>query len=446
MNKFRTMSVFVIMAMLFSFANVSTASAATVDSPWTGSGSGTTTVVSDGSSAPAEFRYNNPGPFSGAWTFSTTAALAGSHDLSWVYGGFHSFFKVTVSLVAFVDNGTTVTNFTLINAGPVNCCSSPSNGFHYTGSYTFNVQPGDIYGFKMTGSHFDSSRAMGGTLTVDETTAVAGGPYHGGEGFAIALDGSGSYDPNGNPLTYNWTVSDTIVCSFDNPNIENPNLTCIDNGDFPTQITVNDGAGSDNDSTVVYVLNLSPTLDAISVDQALVAVDTAINASAGFTDPGTLDTHSAVWDWGDGTSEGGTVTQGAGSGSVNDSHVYSVPGVYTVKLSVADNDGGESDESVYQYVVVYDPSAGFVTGGGWFNSPAGAYTDDPSLTGKANFGFVAKYKKGANVPDGNTQFQFSAGDLNFHSSSYEWLVVAGNQAMFKGEGTINGQGDRKSVV
>lgn len=64
---------------------------------------------------------------------------------------------------------------------------------------------------------------------------------------------------------------------------------------------------------------------------------------------------------------------------------------------------------------------------------------EASPTGKANFGFVAKYKKGANVPDGNTEFQFKAGNLNFHSTSYEWLVVTGNDtAKFKGEGTING--------
>jgi hypothetical protein len=56
--------------------------------------------------------------------------------------------------------------------------------------------------------------------------------------------------------------------------------------------------------------------------------------------------------------------------------------------------------------------------------------DNTSLRGKANFGFVAKYKKGATVPDGNTQFQFKAGDLNFHSNSYEWLVVAGNKAQY----------------
>jgi hypothetical protein len=69
------------------------------------------------------------------------------------------------------------------------------------------------------------------------------------------------------------------------------------------------------------------------------------------------------------------------------------------------------------------------------------------ITGKATFGFVSKYKKGADVPTGNTEFQFKAGDLHFHSISYEWLVVTGsNFAKFKGEGTINGAGNYKFQV
>ncbi|MBK7245505.1 MAG: hypothetical protein IPH98_16970 [Saprospiraceae bacterium] len=65
---------------------------------------------------------------------------------------------------------------------------------------------------------------------------------------------------------------------------------------------------------------------------------------------------------------------------------------------------------------VYDPTGGFITGGGWINSPEGAYPAIPTLTGKANFGFVAKYKKGNNQVDGNTEFQFKAGNLNFKST------------------------------
>ena len=67
----------------------------------------------------------------------------------------------------------------------------------------------------------------------------------------------------------------------------------------------------------------------------------------------------------------------------------------------------------------------------------------PSLEGRATFGFVSKYKKGASVPEGNTEFQFKAGNLNFNSTSYEWLVVnqTGTNAQFKGYGTINGTGN-----
>lgn len=85
---------------------------------------------------------------------------------------------------------------------------------------------------------------------------------------------------------------------------------------------------------------------------------------------------------------------------------------------------------------------------GWFtfvNVTNGIAVDNHELflstSGKATFGFVSKYQKGANAPSGQTEFQFKAGNLNFHSSSYEWLVVNQNDsnAQFKGSGTINGE-------
>jgi hypothetical protein len=96
---------------------------------------------------------------------------------------------------------------------------------------------------------------------------------------------------------------------------------------------------------------------------------------------------------------------------------------------------------MYEYVVMYNAEDGFVTGGGWICSPAGAYLADLSKGGKATFGFVSKYEKGATVPTGQTEFQFKVASLNFHSESYQWLVVAGAKAQYKGNGTINGVGD-----
>jgi len=92
-------------------------------------------------------------------------------------------------------------------------------------------------------------------------------------------------------------------------------------------------------------------------------------------------------------------------------------------------------------IVVYDPDGGFITGGGWIDSPAGACPDFcQGAIGKATLGFVSKYKQGASVPTGNTEINFSAGNLSLHSSGYDWLVVTGSDyARFKGAGTINGE-------
>ena len=122
--------------------------------------------------------------------------------------------------------------------------------------------------------------------------------------------------------------------------------------------------------------------------------------------------------------------------------------VDVLKVTAVAGQGCGSAATSIAYLAVYDPTGGFVTGGGWINSPAGAYSADPTLTGKANFGFVSKYKKGSNVPDGNTEFQFHEGNLNFSSSSYDLgsLIIAGYKAIYKGEGTINGTGNYKFMV
>jgi hypothetical protein len=119
---------------------------------------------------------------------------------------------------------------------------------------------------------------------------------------------------------------------------------------------------------------------------------------------------------------------------------FSAAGVHTICVKASDSANNESAGTACAMFAVYDPTAGFVTGGGWINSPAGAYMFDPTLQGRANFGFVSKYKKGQTVPDGETEFQFQAAGLNFHSESYSWLVVAGTRAQFKGTGQINGSG------
>jgi len=187
----------------------------------------------------------------------------------------------------------------------------------------------------------------------------------------------------------------------------------------------------------------------LAVAPILAALDQPVTAAAVFCDPDIVppNTPTATMDWGDGSIAPATfVADESGCFELAEAgHTYADPGVYTVTMTVID-DERVLDTQVFQYAVIYDPSGGFVTGGGWIDSPAGAHVEKPTLTGKANFGFVSKYKKGASVPTGNTEFQFKVADLNFKSTSYDWLVIAGTKAQFKGEGTINGEGTYRFML
>jgi len=101
-------------------------------------------------------------------------------------------------------------------------------------------------------------------------------------------------------------------------------------------------------------VNIAPSVTMELFDQPnpafiLPVVDT-LTFHGSFTDVNVLDSHTATWDFGDGTVASGTLTEGKtgpeeniGSevtGVVTASHAYSNPGTYTVTLTVTDDDGG----------------------------------------------------------------------------------------------------------
>ncbi len=322
----------------------------------------------------------------------------------------------------------------LTTAGGVKCWGLNSQGQLGDGTIINRPAPVDVVGLTTGAAQLPDAV----TTPNQAPTASAGGPYQGNEGLAVTLGSATASDADDDLLSYTWSVN-SAICSFDDASLLTPSLSCADNGSFIATLTVNDGANPGVQSyATVMVENAAPSAGSITAPLAPVLVGAEISASAPFADPGILDTHAAIWDWGDTTQSAGTVTQANGSGSVDGSHIYTTPGVYTLRLTVTDKDGA-SVESVYEFIVVYDPNGGFVTGSGWIESPAGANSADPSITGRAHFGFVSKYKKGATVPTGNTMFSFKAGELTFHSVEYDWLLVTGsNYGMFKGSGTVNG--------
>jgi probable HAF family extracellular repeat protein len=196
-------------------------------------------------------------------------------------------------------------------------------------------------------------------------------------------------------------------------------------------------------------INQRPSIGSIELPGVPISVGTSVNAIAHFTDPNKRDAHSGTINWGDATETLGTIVEGNGAGHLSASHTFGLAGVYTIQATVSDGSlsgSRVSSSDVPAYIVAYDPSAGYVTGGGWFTSPVGAFSPLPAVTGKATFGFVAKYVKGKTAPEGTTELSFATAQMKFRSTAYEWLVVSGSKANYRGTGTINGSGSYRFLL
>ena len=274
------------------------------------------------------------------------------------------------------------------------------------------------------------------------------------EGTAVAV-GASATDPAGDndTLSYAWAVyKDGSASPFALGTGAGWAFTPDDNGDYRVVLTAADeDGGSAGTEQTIALANAAPSVTVTGPAAGrLVAVGTPVTLTGASGDPGAADTHTATWaldgsafDAGVAAAPGGVGGGSGGTGTVTGTHTFTGAGVYTVRLAVSDDDGGVATaaDTVGGFeatVVVYDPSAGFVTGGGWIGSPVGAYAADPTLAGRATFGFVSRYKKGAGTPTGNTQFQFRAGNLNFHGDGYGWMVVNGHKAQYKRTGSVNG--------
>jgi PKD repeat protein len=126
----------------------------------------------------------------------------------------------------------------------------------------------------------------------------------------------------------------------------NPVHIYADDGVYTVTLTVTDDDGDPgSDTRTVTVYNVPPLVDA-GPDQAANEGE-AVAFAGSFDDPGTLDTHSIAWDFGDGTTDTGVLAP---------THIYADDGVYTVTLTVADDDEGMDSDTLVVTVHNVAPS------------------------------------------------------------------------------------------
>jgi probable HAF family extracellular repeat protein len=145
------------------------------------------------------------------------------------------------------------------------------------GTYTVTVTPPPGYVPTVTGQGIDPSADsnpspssitlapgqldmtidFGFSKQVQPPTADPGGPYFGVEGTPVLLDGTGSSDPNGYPLTYTWDFDDGTPPSTD----VRTSHVYKDEGAYHAVLTVDDGLGGVDSARVdVLVADAPPVL------------------------------------------------------------------------------------------------------------------------------------------------------------------------------------------
>lgn len=242
-------------------------------------------------------------------------------------------------------------------------------------------------------------------------------------------------------LTYTGNPNDPNEVAFSVPVI-------LGVGDHTIEVIATDDEGNTDSALVdvhaVPVDSAAPQVSNVMADPNPAEVGTAVTLTADIDDSATGDSNliAASYTIDDGPPVAMAASDGAFDSNlemvVADLPGFATSGIYEICVT-AEDEAGNVSLPVCTLLAVYDPGAGFVTGGGWFDSLPGAYRPDLSAAGRGNFGFVAKYKKGSSIPTGSTEFQVHDAGLNFHSSAYEWLVITGDDtAQYKGVGTVNG--------
>lgn len=167
--------------------------------------------------------------------------------------------------------------------------------------------------------------------------ASISGSYIGLEGSPILFDASQSTDDY-SIVSYEWdwngdgTYDETTGTSL----VEH---TWYDDYSGSARLKVVDGYGLVGEATTaVDISNVPPvaSIDSIEHPYSNIFVGDTVTFHGSFSDPGADDTHSTTWNFGDGTLASGVLTP---------THVYATNGLFTVNLTVTDDDGGVGSNS-----------------------------------------------------------------------------------------------------
>jgi PKD repeat protein len=233
------------------------------------------------------------------------------------------------------------------------------------------------------------------TILTPPTASFSYSPTAPSTSEKVNFDASGSSDPDGTVVSYDWDFGDGTTASG-----ESVTHSYSSSGEYTVELTVTDDDGGTDTVTRVVSVNEAPTASFEYSPQSPSTSETVNFDASDSSDPdGNIQSYS--WSFGDGTTAGG----------VTESHSYTSSDEYAVTLTVTDDEGAV--DTATQTVSVGTTSS---------NSPPTAsfeYTpNSPNVSDTIEFDGSA-----SSDPDGSIQ-------------SYEWD--------FNGDGVTDGTGEKTS--
>lgn len=157
-------------------------------------------------------------------------------------------------------------------------------------------------------------------------------------GTIVYLNGSGSYDPDGDALFYAWTISTKpigSIATLSNPSVQNPTFAVDLAGSYTVTLTVSDGflANTSSISFLVSTTNLPPISNA-GPGPLAATVGTLITLDGtGSSDP---NGDPLTYSWVMTSKPGGSASTLALNTTVYPTFTPDVVGAYVVTLTVSD--------------------------------------------------------------------------------------------------------------
>jgi PKD repeat protein len=249
--------------------------------------------------------------------------------------------------------------------------------------------------------------------------ALAGGPYTGTEGQSIALDGSGSGDPESNIVTYEWDIDNDGTYEY-NSSSPFQSHTYVQDGTYTINLRVTDSRGEqDLATTTATIDNNPPTADftgtPTSGDAPLTVNFT--NNSSGGNPP-----LSYEWDFDNNGSVDSTLT--------DPSQLYSGQGTYSVKLAATDFDSDTNTLTRTNYITVCYSLVNIVDDSAPYSSLQTAYNAASHLDTIQSR--TASFSGGLNI-NRNITVTMEGGYDCLHSTQTGSTTIIGNMTVSSGK-------------